>query len=229
MTAGAGLAAALLVMVVAAAVRPVPRRRASGDPAVATRSRLDGVVASLQQRRALRRIPTARDVAEWCDDLARLVRSGSSLRDALDTVVPVDVSTAAATAPMRLAIARGTSVGDAVDRAGPAGPHLYTALSVIATASRLGGPCAAAIDRTAMTLRQRAADEGERAVQAAQARLSSHVMTAVPLLMLGVLLATDHDVRAVAVSPIGAICIVAGLTLNAAGSWWMHRIVRSGS
>jgi tight adherence protein B len=96
---------------------------------------------------------------------------------------------------------------------------------VIATASRIGGPAAASIDRAAMLLRQRASDLDERATQAAQARLSSHVMTAVPLLMLVVLLATDDDVRSVVTSPIGTVCVVAGLALNAAGWWWMRRIV----
>lgn len=228
MTAVGCLAAALIVAVIAVAMRPVPRR-ASDEPILATGARLDRAAAAWQQRRALRRTPTPSDVAAWCDDLARSVRSGSSLRDALLTVMPVDASTAAATATMRLAIDRGAPVAAAVVRIGAVGQDLRTALSVIAIASRLGGPCAAAIDRTAMTLRQRAADADERGVQAAQARLSSHVMTAVPLLMLGVLFATDDDVRVVTVSPIGATCIVAGLTLNATGSWWMHRIVRSGS
>ena len=76
-----------------------------------------------------------------------------------------------------------------------------------------------------MLLRQRAADLDERSAQAAQARLSTHVMTAVPLLMLAALVATDGDVRSVVTSPTGAACIAAGLTLNAAGWWWMNRIV----
>jgi tight adherence protein B len=84
---------------------------------------------------------------------------------------------------------------------------------------------AAAIDRVAATLRQRAADRAERRVQAAQARLSAHVMTAVPLSMLGLLLATDGDVRAVTTTPIGATCLVTGLALNAIGWTWMRHIV----
>jgi Flp pilus assembly protein TadB len=76
-------------------------------------------------------------------------------------------------------------------------------------------------------LRQRAADLDERSAQAASARLSTHVMTAVPLAMLAVLTATDDDVRAVTVAPVGAACIASGLILNALGWWWMRRIVRS--
>ena len=76
-----------------------------------------------------------------------------------------------------------------------------------------------------MLLRQRAAELDDRATQAAQARLSSHVMTAVPLLMLALLVTTDEAVRSVATSPIGVVCIGAGLALNASGWWWMRRIV----
>jgi Flp pilus assembly protein TadB len=50
-------------------------------------------------------------------------------------------------------------------------------------------------------------------------------MTAVPLSMLGLLLATDDDVRVVMTTPVGATCLVAGLTLNASGWMWMRHIV----
>jgi tight adherence protein B len=175
-------------------------------------------------RRHRNRQPCARAVAGWCDDIARRVRSGSSLRDAV-TVLPTDAATERATSPFRLAIDRGLSVPDAVGRVENAGPHLRLALGVIATTSRIGGPSAASIDRTAGLLRQRAGDLDDRSSQAAQARLSTHVMTAVPLLMLSVLVATDDDVRAAALSPVGAGCIAAGLVLNALGWWWMRRIV----
>ncbi len=207
-------------------MRPHHRRIEAGASSIAT-PRIGSIVLSCQQRRATTRPPSARGIADWCDELARQVRSGSSLRDALSHVVPADIAGASATAPMRLAIERGSSVGDAVDRVDHVGIHLRLALSVIATASRIGGPCAAAIDRTAMSLRQRAADIDERSAQAAQARLSTHVMTAVPLLMLALLFITDHNVRHAAISPVGAGAIGAGLVLNATGWWWMRRIVRS--
>ena len=105
------------------------------------------------------------------------------------------------------------------------GAHLGLAIIVITTAARLGGSPAPAIDRTAGTLRQRAVDADERTVHAAQARLSAHVLTAVPLAMLLLLLVTDDDVRATATSTLGATCIAVGLSLNAIGSTWMRRII----
>lgn len=213
---------ALAIAAAGVPLRPRPRRTASVADVVPARPAL--TLDSWRLRRSRGCTPAARAVAAWCDDVARRVRSGSTLRDAI-TMLPADPATERATAPLRLAIERGASVADAIARADTGGAHLRLALGVITTASRIGGPAAASIDRAAMLLRQRAADLDERATQAAQARLSSHVMTAVPLLMLAALVATDGDVRSVVTSPIGTVCVVAGLALNAAGWWWMRRIV----
>lgn len=212
----------IAVVVAATAVRPRPQRHQSGD----TPARIDTLVAAWTQRRARHQQPSARSVAEWCDEIARRVRSGSSLRDAVSGA-PADAAVGRATTPLLLAIDRGHSLVDAIGRVDAPGPHLHLALGVLATASRIGGPSAASIDRAAMLLRQRTADLEERATQAAQARLSTHVMTAVPLVMLAVLVVTDADVRSVAASPAGTACIGVGLVLNATGWWWMHRIVRT--
>jgi Flp pilus assembly protein TadB len=167
-------------------------------------------------------------VADWCDDIVRHTRSGSSLREAVGTI-PIDPATARATDALRLAIDRGASVPEATDRVEDPGPHLRLALAVIATASRIGGPSAAAIDRTAVVLRERAADLDDRTAHTAQARLSAHVMTAVPLLTLAMLTATDDEVREVVTSTTGALCLAAGFVVNAVGWWWMRRIIGSRS
>jgi len=216
--------ALVAVAVASAAVRPRARRH-EPDTAPAP-ARLDDLVIAWTQRRARRQQPSARGAAEWCDDIARRVRSGSSLRDAV-TGAPTDAALGRAITPLLLALDRGQSLADAVDRVDTAGPHLHLALGVLAAASRIGGPSAASIDRAAVLLRQRAADLEERSTQAAQARLSTHVMTAVPLVMLAVLVVTDAEVRSVATSPTGVTCIGIGLASNAAGWWWMHHIVRT--
>ena len=217
----------IVVVALCVAALPVrPRARREQTEAPTATARVDALAISWRTRRDNRRSPSPRTVATWCDDIARRVRSGSSLRDAV-TAVPTDAALQRSTIPVLLAIERGAALADAVARVDDADTHLRLALGVIATASRIGGPSAASIDRTAALLRQRAADLEERSTQAAQARLSTHVMTAVPLVMLAALLATDADVRSAATAPAGIACIGAGILLNAIGWWWMHRIVRT--
>ncbi len=217
-------------IVVVLSIRFRPRRQRIDDvlaPASPQR-RPDALMHTWRHRRLAKRQPTARAVAGWCDELARSVRSGSTLRDALGAISTDEPAIDRALAPLKLSLDRGSSVHEATQRADDPGQHLQLALAVVATASRIGGPSSAAIDRTAMALRRRAADDDDRSTQAAQARISTHVMTALPLLMLAVLAATDADVRGVAASPLGAGCIAAGLVLNLTGWWWMRRIVRAG-
>lgn len=217
--------ACVAVAIVIAAVPLRPRQRRPSPVTRSSPARPPRTLGVWRRRGPGHRTPGPRGVAAWCDDVARRLRSGSTLRDAV-SMVPADAATDRATASLRLAIDRGASVADAIARVDTGGAHVRLALGVVATTSRIGGPAAAAIDQAAMLLRQRASDLDERATQAAQARLSSHVMTAVPLLMLAVLVATDDDIRSVVTSPIGASCVGAGLALNALGWWWMHHIVR---
>jgi Flp pilus assembly protein TadB len=226
-------ATVLAVLVVGSALRPIGRRtpdqRHSGDGNGKGPRRRTDRIERARARRRRRRAPGPDEVASWCDELARDLRGGSTLRHTLTTVIPGDDTTAARTEPLRLALERGRPIVDANATSGDPGPHLHLVLTVIAAASEVGGSAAAAIDRVAATLRQRAADQAERRVQAAQARLSAHVMTAVPLSMLGLLLATDDDVRVVIITPVGATCLVAGLTLNTGGWLWMRHIVEGPS
>ena len=171
------------------------------------------------------------DVANWCDDLARRVRAGTSLSQAIGESVPSDAGVRNATAPIRLAIERGRSVADAVssiDLDHPSAPglhHVGTACSVVAVSARLGGASAAPLDRVAAALRLREVDDQERASHSAQARMSAHVLTVVPIGMLIVLVAADPDIRTTIVEPVGAACIALGLTLNVSGWLWMRHTI----
>lgn len=176
-------------------------------------------------------------VAAWCDDVARRVRSGDSLGSALRESPTADAALHVSTQPMRHALDRGSTVADAVTQLGtrrtsvgrnmPGLDHLTLATSVIAVAASTGGSAAAPLDRVAGALRLRAVDRDERATQAAQARLSAHVLTIVPVAMLALLTTVDADVRnAIAGGP-GAACVVVGLLLNTCGWCWMRRIVQA--
>jgi len=225
----AAVALAATVAIVALRCRPSSARmRAAGIRAEP--SARGGVVAAISTRlhrvTPIRRaVPKPQAVGDWCDDLARHLRSGASLHDALVTVMPADTQTIRATDGLRLRLGRGATVVEAAQSPTDVGVSLRLALDVIGITARLGGSAAAAIDRTGSTLRQRAADQDERVVQAAQARLSAHVLTAVPLAMLALLLAFDGDIGAAVTTPIGSLCLVLGLALNAAGWTWMRHIV----
>jgi tight adherence protein B len=171
------------------------------------------------------RQPAPREVAAWCDALARDLRSGATLTEALTRVLPADAATARATAALRFALERGVSTPIALTRVERPGEHLHLAMVVLGTVARSGGPAASAVDAAAATLRQRAHDVDGRTVQASQARLSAHVMTAVPILMLAVLASTDPEIRSTMATPVGAGALAAGLVLNVTGWWWMRRIV----
>lgn len=164
------------------------------------------------------------DIAAWCDDLSRLVRSGSSLAAALRSASPAP-ALAPIVAPIGLALDRGDSVASATRRVASSHASVDLALGVVRACADLGGPAAQPLDRTASTLRARAADLAERQVHSAQARLSAVVLTLLPGAALGLLLTTSHDARAAVLAPAGAICLGAGATLNAVGWWWMRRII----
>jgi Flp pilus assembly protein TadB len=62
-------------------------------------------------------------------------------------------------------------------------------------------------------------------VHSAQARLSARVMTALPLAMLMLLVATSDSVRRVTVSPFGALVVTVGVALNLIGWRWMRATI----
>jgi tight adherence protein B len=164
------------------------------------------------------------DVAAWCDDLARRVRSGSSLAAALRSASPPP-ALAPIVAPIGLALDRGDSVAGATRRVAASHVSVELALGVLRTCADLGGPAAQPLDRAASTLRARAADLAERQVHSAQARLSAMVLTLLPGFALALLVVTSTDIRAAVTGPAGMACVGAGTTLNALGWWWMWRII----
>ena len=75
-------------------------------------------------------------------------------------------------------------------------------------------------------LRDRRASAGERAIGAAQSRLSAQVLSVLPVAVTAWSLATDDRLRHVLVgTPVGPVCMVVGGALDLAGWRWMRRIV----
>jgi len=184
-------------------------------------------------------------VAAWADDLTRALRHGATLHAALTHTMPTDAAIELHSASLRHWLERGATVADACDewfaelsgetharssdRGRPADRTelLATMSAVLAAAASLGGGAAAPLDRLAVTMRQRASDDLERAAQSAQAQLSAKVLTSVPIAVLTLLLITDADVRAVIASAAGGSAVALGLGLNTMGALWMRQIAGS--
>jgi len=252
-TITATAAVALAIVVIATAVAPVARRpvpiaRPSDRHGSHRRLLSSWIEAATRFGAAHRRLPSpsAEDVATWCEALARQVRSGASLRHAAETVEPASAVLQRHLEPLRHRLTRGvalhaatagsataaeatttataTATATATERM-TAGADLRLALDMIGVAASLGGSPAAALDRTATTLRRRATDRAERRSQAAQARISAHVLTVVPVALLALLVLSDPAIRAAVTTPVGTACVVGGLVLNGLGWLWMRAVI----
>jgi tight adherence protein B len=184
------------------------------------------------ETRTRRRPVLADDVAPTLHDLARTMAAGSTLASAI-TELP-DHATRPFARVVREALVRhtlGTGLGDAVaglgaERAGPS-PEAALGLTVVEVTARHGGAAAASLDRAAAAVRERRAVVAERAVHSAQARLSTLVLSALPVVFALWTALTDRRVAGFLVgSALGGACLLLGVSMNLAGWCWMRRIVR---
>ena len=179
-------------------------------------------------RRPPKRGPSDVDVANWCDDMARALRSGSSITTAFADSGRDHPAVASLVGPVIAQLGRGRSLVDALRGAhgGAVGATAGgLALTVTRTCAELGGPAARPLERLAATLRARDALRQEQMAHSAQAQMSARVMTLVPVGMLALLASTDPQVRAAVGSPAGLAAVTVGAGLNLAGWWWMQHII----
>ncbi|WP_334141893.1 type II secretion system F family protein [Rhabdothermincola sp.] len=235
----------LPVVTIEGAARGIARARALGrlDEA-GLRGRPSGgpfawsgmLVASLASRAGRRRRLVAADRAlpDWIEAAARAVRSGASLGQGLCLAVRAvrDTPLGSDVAVLARDLSEGRTVAESIDRFAGDSPSearqlVCRALSLVA---ELGGPPGMLLDGISATLRDRLAAGREARALATQARASAVVMAAAPAAFAAVGAATDGRVAGFLVgSPLGLLCLVSGLTLEAAGGWWMARLVRSAS
>lgn len=184
---------------------------------------------SARRRWSRQRTPVADDdIAEWCVQVARGVRAGSSLAHAVVQAGAAAPAGAAAFQPVVHALTRGRGLADAVAAtAGDDDPASATGLvgPVLAACADLGGPAAVPLERVAATLHARSAERAERRANSAQARLSARVLSTVPLGVLALLALAEPAVRSALVAPVGAACVIVGGLFNLAGWCWMRHLV----
>jgi len=170
--------------------------------------------------------------AAWpsvADEVGAGLRSGASLRQALEAAANRGGAAGETLRAVLVPVARGDPLGRAAGRwaqaaAGePDEALLADAVGLAATAARADPML---FDVVADTIRDRAAVAGELRAQTAQARASALALSVLPLGFTGLLALADPGVLAFLLgTPGGWLCLTLGITLQAAGGWWMHRMV----
>lgn len=222
------LSSALALHVALAVTRTEPVRRRL--PRAEVSSRLAPVVERIEARLlcARRNRQVERSLPDALDAVARSVRSGASLRQALHE------ATAAVRGPLHddLAVVvrdvgDGASVDDALTRwcvRRPL-PGVRLATAALALGAETGGASAQAIDGVTATLRTNLGIAGEVRALSSQARLSALVIVLAPIAFSFLAATSDGTTAAFLLgTPVGWVCLAAGLGLDAIGWLWMRTL-----
>ena len=167
---------------------------------------------------------------EALDAVAAGLRGGLALPAAIAGAASVGAPLGDELAGIARAVDAGRPLSEAVGRwqAGATDPHTALAGAALTVAASVGGPGARAVDGAAASLRDRIGNEAETAALATQGRASAAVLTLAPLAFALLLSSLDPAAgRFLLGTPVGWLCVTIGLGLDAAGAWWMARLVRS--
>lgn len=107
-------------------------------------------------------------------------------------------------------------------------PSVRLLADALAISAATGGSHLRAVDAVIDAVRDRASLQREVRALASQAQASAVVLVVLPVAFAVVIALVDERVRAFYVgSPLGPVCVLAGLALDALGAWSMLRLVRS--
>jgi len=213
-------------------VGPTPARRRL--PLVVGRARASAAACSRWGRRlAWLRPSTDLDHALVLEAVARSLRGGGSLSQAIDDAVQSLPASAAAVELGEAArrVAAGARWRDALD-AWSARPDDARVLAgaALTLGAELGGASARSLDAAAGGLRDRARLAREVRALTSQARSSALVMVTAPVAFLVVAASADRQIAVVLMaSPAGWLCLAVGVALDLVGAAWMARMTRQGS
>jgi tight adherence protein B len=162
------------------------------------------------------------------DEIGAGLRSGASLRQALEGATGRGGAAGARLADVLRPVERGGALGEAAGRWATSATEVGEVLvaHAVELAATSGHAIPLLFDTVADGLRERAALAGEVRAQTAQARASALALGLLPLGFTGLLALTDPNVpRFLIGSKLGWVCLAVGLALEAAGGWWMRRII----
>jgi tight adherence protein B len=169
-------------------------------------------------------------VADLLDAIAREVHSGYSLTLAFVNTAERFPNLAWWTEPIAVHCIRGHSLANAIADTTPTNWTADVALAArtLAVASNGGYGIANTLEKSASILREREHIALERRAQTAQIRLSTSVLSWIPLVIcIWVITRQSHTRTFLLSTPLGLMCTAVGLLFNIAGRNWIARIARS--
>lgn len=176
-----------------------------------------------------RRSSLADDVAPTLDALARATAGGHSLPRAiaaLPSSVERPFSQLLCEAVTHSAVGQPLHEALAHLNSEQPGPEVALALTTLEMLARYGGSVPLALDRAAVTVRERRAAVHERRAHAAQARLSAVVLSILPIGFVFWGLQSDRRTeRFLLHQHTGWWCLAVGLVLNCSGWFWMRHLI----
>jgi len=169
-------------------------------------------------------------VADFLDAIAREVHSGYSLTLAFVNTAERFPNLAWWTEPIAVHCIRGHSLANAIADTTPTNwtADIALATRTLSVASNGGFGIANTLGKSASILREREHIALERRAQTAQIRLSTSVLSWIPLVIcIWVITRQSHTRTFLLQTPLGLMCIAIGLIFNIAGRNWIARIARS--
>ena len=183
---------------------------------------------ALPQRRRRQRDAQLPDAL---DRLAAGLRGGHAIGPALRVLAgATSAPLGAELRSIATALDHGVPVAAALDRWAAhrdASPDVRLVTAALKLGAHAGGEVARAVDQISTTLRERRELQGEVRALATQARTSAAVLAIAPLAFT--VLVSTIEPRAVGflvTTPLGLVCLVLGLGLEALGAVWMNQITR---
>lgn len=168
-------------------------------------------------------------VPSMLDAIARALRSGASLLQAVGEAAAEDGPLQRELQRVAAEAERGSGVAAAFDSWAERQPSgsVRLAAAALSLGAETGGANARAVDGVASTVRQRLAVAGEARALTAQPRVSAQVIGLAPVAFAAFSAATDPDLaRLLFTTPLGWAMLVTGLSLDLLGMGWMMRMAR---
>ena len=169
-----------------------------------------------------------KQLAEVLDTTARHLRLGESFASALQSAVSSQYCAIQVLQSFSRACALGEAAGEIsrrlINTAKTRDQQFVVKILELAATGGVGGVMA--LERAAIVIRERATHIDDRFSQAAQALLSTRILSWTPLVVAGWLVVSSASVRHYLIlSPSGWVCLLLGIGLNLAGRKWMQTII----